>query len=53
MRGGPERFVANHGDESTLLQLASSTKEQVGRLGFVKPGKDGRNLFVFEEGAKL
>jgi hypothetical protein len=53
MRGSPARFLANHGDESTLMQLASSAKEQIGRLGWVKPGKDGRNLFVFEENAKL
>ena len=53
MRGSPERFIANHGDESTLKQLASGTKEPIGRVGFVHPGKDGRNLFTFEENAKL
>ena len=53
MRGSPERFIANHGDESTLKQLASDTKEPIGRIGFVRPGKDGRNLFTFEENAKL
>ena len=50
---GGERFVANHGDESTLVQLASSVKEQVGRVVWVKVGEDGRNLFVFERGVRL
>lgn len=48
-----ERFLANHGDENTLQQLASSVKEQVGRKGTVKTAEDDRNLFVFDHGEKL
>lgn len=47
------RFLANHGDESTLLQLSSTVKEQIGRKGMVRIGEDGRNLFVFDSGGKL
>jgi hypothetical protein len=47
------RFLANDGDESTLQQLASSVKEQVGRRGWVNAGDDGRNLFVFNRGQSL
>jgi hypothetical protein len=46
------RFLANEGDEGTLMQLASA-KEQIGRKGFVRVGEDGRNMFVFEEVGKL
>jgi predicted metal-dependent RNase len=53
MRGSPERFIANHGDESTLQQLASGTKEPIGRVGIVQPAEDGRNLFTFEDNVKL
>lgn len=53
MVGSPERFIANHGDESTLKQLASGTREPIGRAGYVRTGDDGRNLFTFEENAKL
>lgn len=48
-----ERFIANHGDESTLAQLASGVKEQVGRAGWVKAGENGRNLFSFDGGVRL
>ena len=48
-----ERFVANHGDERTLSELASWEIEPVGRSGWVKKGNDGRNLFVFDDKAKL
>jgi hypothetical protein len=47
------RFLANHGDESTLKQLASNVKEPIGRSGWVKTGEDGRNLFIFEKSGKL
>lgn len=49
------RFIANHGDDATLQQLASFTKEPVGRSGHVKqdPGKQGHNLFVFADAARL
>lgn len=53
--GGGKRFLANHGDEATLRQLASWTVEPVGRKGWVSGdgGTEGRNVFVFGEGEKL
>lgn len=47
------RFLANHADVSTLQQLASKTKEPIGRRGWVKTAEDGRNLFSFEKSSKL
>lgn len=47
------RVLANEGDETTLVQLASGVKEQVGRKGFLRNGEDGRNLFVFYQVQKL
>ena len=47
------RVLANEGDEATLVQLASGVKEQVGRKGFVRNDKDGRNLFVFHRVGNL
>lgn len=50
-----KRFIANHGDDSTLQQLASFTKDPVGRSGVVKqdPEKNGHNLFVFADSGRL
>lgn len=47
------RFLANHGNKSTLLQLASRVREPIGRRGWVVTGTDGRNLFTFEKSEKL
>jgi len=47
------RFLANHGDENALMQLASRVREPIGRRGFVVTGEDGRNLFSFEKSMKL
>jgi hypothetical protein len=49
------RFLANHGDDSMLLQLSSDSTEPIGRTGWVKPDplKKRRNLFVFEQSEKL
>jgi hypothetical protein len=47
------RFLANHGNETTLLQLASRVREPIGRKGYVVTAEDGRNLFSFEKGGKL
>ena len=47
------RFIANHADERTLQQLASRTKEPVGRRGWVTTAEDGRNVFTFEKSVKL
>ncbi|KAG9230815.1 hypothetical protein BJ875DRAFT_139348 [Amylocarpus encephaloides] len=47
------RFVANEGDVKTLAQLASETREPIGRKGWVTRSEDGRNLFRFEGSEKL
>ncbi|KAG0649422.1 hypothetical protein D0Z07_4488 [Hyphodiscus hymeniophilus] len=47
------RFIANHADEKALQQLASRTKEPIGRRGWVRTADDGRNLFSFEQSEKL
>ncbi|KAJ5239860.1 hypothetical protein N7468_004479 [Penicillium chermesinum] len=48
-----QRFLANHGDETTLTQLASTTVEPIGRKGRVSRGSDGRNLFTFHPNSHL
>lgn len=54
LRGNGHRFIANHGDATTLQQLASGTREPIGRTGWVKnEGAKGRNLFNLQESAKL
>jgi hypothetical protein len=49
------RFIANHGDDTTLQQLTSSVRDPIGKSGYVKrdPDKQGRNLFFFETDGKL
>ena len=47
------RFIANHGDLSTLQQLANVTREPIGRLGWVRTVEDSRNLFTFDKNLKL
>ncbi|KAB8801893.1 hypothetical protein FH972_026714 [Carpinus fangiana] len=48
------RFIANHADEGTLRQLASDTKEPIGRKGWVvRDAEEDRNLFSFEARAGL
>lgn len=51
--GNGHRFIANHGDESTLRKLADPSGEPIGRSGFVKRGMEGKNLFYFGSEAKL
>jgi hypothetical protein len=50
-----KRFLANHGDESTLRHMASGAGEIVGKRGWVcqDTEKKGRSLFVFDKPAKL
>ena len=48
-----KRFLANHGNEKTLNELSSRVKEPIGRVGWVKCGKGGRNLFAFVAETKL
>ena len=51
--GNGRRFLANHGNEKTLIELSSTMREPIGRLGQVKVGRDGKNLFIFEREASL
>ena len=55
LKSNNHRFIANHGDESTLQQLSSFSKEPIGRAGYVKRDetKQGRNLFVFTDVSRL
>ncbi|KAK5950717.1 hypothetical protein OHC33_008099 [Knufia fluminis] len=55
LKSNGHRFIANHGDESTLQQLSSFSKEPIGRVGYVKQDekKKGRNLFVFTNASRL
>jgi hypothetical protein len=50
-----KRFLANHGDEETLRQMAGGNGEIVGKRGWVwqDEQKKGRGLFVFDKPAKL
>jgi hypothetical protein len=49
------RFLANHGDETTLQQLASGAQEPIGKSGWMKKDTkiEGRNLFNFGASVKL
>ncbi|TVY26586.1 hypothetical protein LHYA1_G004532 [Lachnellula hyalina] len=53
LKSNDHRFIANDADIGTLQQLASTTKEPIGRSGWVETGEDGRNLFSFHGGEKL
>ncbi|KAF1836726.1 hypothetical protein BDW02DRAFT_628595 [Decorospora gaudefroyi] len=50
-----KRFLANHGDDSTLRYMASGTGEIVGKSGRVWPDakSKGRSLFAFDRPVKL
>jgi hypothetical protein len=52
------RFLANEGDQSTLLRLSSSNEEPIGKLGTVIAGPLGKmgqrkNLFFLDTTARL
>lgn len=48
LKSNGARFVANHGDEGTLRELGSGTREHVGQSGWVRSeAGTGRNLFSF------
>lgn len=47
------RFLANHGNSSTLQTLASPNVEPIGLHGFVCQDNDGRNLFHLKQDSKL
>ncbi|KAF2186796.1 acetyl-CoA acetyltransferase [Zopfia rhizophila CBS 207.26] len=55
LKSNNHRFLANHGDESTLRQMANSDSEIIGKMGWVMqdPRKKGRGLFTFEKGARI
>jgi hypothetical protein len=55
LKSSDKRFLANHGDEATLRQMAHGVSEIVGRSGWVwQDGKKkGRGVFAFDKPAKL
>jgi hypothetical protein len=55
LKSGGKRFLANHGDEVTLKQMAGGKNEIVGKRGWVwQDGENkGRGLFAFDKPAKL
>ncbi|KAF3001449.1 hypothetical protein E8E13_008119 [Curvularia kusanoi] len=50
LKSDNKRFLANHGDEATLRQMAEGTGEIVGRAGWVWQDErvKGRGLFAFD-----
>lgn len=50
-----KRFLAIHGDESTLRQMAEGAGEMVGKTGWVEKdsGRKGRSLFSFEKQSRI
>jgi hypothetical protein len=50
-----KRFLANHGDENTLRQMAEGAGEIVGKSGWVWQDEkmNGRGLFAFDKPARL
>ena len=55
LKDNGKRFLANHGDEATLRQMASGVSEMVGKSGWVQPDsrKKGRGLFTLNKVAKI
>lgn len=54
MKSNGHRFLANHADENTLKQLCSTSKEPIGRSGWVRNDSiSGTNLFSFESEWRL
>jgi hypothetical protein len=55
LKSSDKRFLANHGDDSTMRKMASGVGEIVGKSGWVwQDGeKKGRSLFAFDKPAKL
>jgi len=47
MQGSGKRFISTHGDEHTLMELISVSKEPIGRKGQVRAEEDG-NRFVID-----
>ncbi|RYN94191.1 hypothetical protein AA0119_g9300 [Alternaria tenuissima] len=55
LKNSNRRFLANHADDTTMLQMSSGAGEVVGKSGWVwqDPEKKGRSLFAFAKPAKL
>ncbi|KAL5394998.1 hypothetical protein PMIN06_012768 [Paraphaeosphaeria minitans] len=55
LKSNGKRFLANHGDGSTLRQMAEGAVEIVGRVGWVVGDgeREGRSLFSFEGASRL
>ncbi|KAF2270644.1 hypothetical protein CC78DRAFT_485516 [Lojkania enalia] len=55
LKSNGKRFLANHGDENTLRQMASGAGEIVGLSGRVRQDSErqGRALFTFDSGSRL
>ncbi|OSS49671.1 hypothetical protein B5807_05967 [Epicoccum nigrum] len=55
LKSDSKRFLANHGDDSTLRQLAEGAGEIVGKAGWVWQDEQakGRGLFAFKKPSKL
>jgi hypothetical protein len=55
LKSSEHRFLANHGDATTLKRLASRSEEPIGQSGYVRAsgGANGRNLFFLEAGSRL
>ena len=55
LKGSAARFLANHGDPSALVGLATGVLEPIGRRIFLRGDGSvrGKNVFVFADGAKL
>lgn len=56
--GSNHRFLANHGDEKTLISLSSTNEEPIGKVGMVIPETTGekgqrRNLFYLDGSSRL
>lgn len=55
LKSNGKRFLANHGDKSTLKQMAGGSGEIVGKSGWVWQDEKqrGRGLFTFDKPARL
>ncbi|OAF98899.1 acetyl-CoA acetyltransferase-like protein [Paraphaeosphaeria sporulosa] len=55
LKSNSKRFLANHGDEMTLRQMAEGAGEVVGRAGWVVQDgeKEGRSLFSFDRTSRI
>ncbi|CAG9989610.1 unnamed protein product [Clonostachys byssicola] len=53
LKNDGHRFLANHGDDSTLQKLADPSWEPIYQQGRVSGSDDGRNLFFFSTESKI